>query len=229
MKKLNILLSSLTLGAFLLSGIAYSADPKDSSDKGRVLFKIHDIAPEKDVNGNITGCNMAVTLFNNYDKSISNTQLVLIWDDEVIADIINQEEYEQKEAINRNPNANRSRYPTSKTTAPTISATIKIPLINAHQQLSVKNKVNTDRCFLLINDMNVKTNSCSFGGDTSGDNSCKASFVYISPKNPQYFSEFKEISYNDEIVAGEKEISRTKTENDEVYNNIVSTLSKIGL
>ena len=77
--------------------------------------------------------------------------------------------------------------------------------------------------------MTVKANSCSFGGDTSGDRSCKASFVYISPKDPQYFSEFKEISYNDEIVAGEKEISRTKTENDEVYNNIVSTLSKIGL
>lgn len=227
MRKLNVLLSSLGLSALLLTGTAYSAD-NNNTTSGNVLFKIHDIAPEKDINGNVIGCNVSVTLFNNYDKALSNTQIALTWDDEVIEEIINQEEFEQKEAIHLNPNADRLRYPTSKTTAPTISTTIKIPLINAHQQLSVKNKVNTDRCFLLINDMTVKVNSCSFSGDASNDRSCKASFVYISPKDPQYFSEFKEISYENAVAAGEKEISKTKIENDDVYNDIVSTLQKIG-
>lgn len=226
MKKAKILLSSLVLGAFLSTGTALAAS-NEANTGGNVLFKIHDISPEKDVNGNVTNCNISVTFFNNYDKSISNTQMILSWDDEVIEEIINQEEYTKKETINRDPDADLPRYPTSKTTTPTISTTVKLPLINAHQQLSLKNKVDTDRCFLLINDMNVKVNTCSFTGENS-ERGCKASFVYVSPQNPQYFSDFKEISYEEDIANREKELQKNQSENDEIYNNIVSILHSIG-
>lgn len=230
MKKINALLCSIGLGAFLFSGNTLAADNSNdkSANADRILFKIHDVAPEKDANGNINSCNISVTLFNNYDKALSNTQITLKWDDEVISDIISQEEYETKEAINRNPDATRSRYPTAKTTAPTITTTIKIPLINAHQQISLKNKVDTDRCFLLMNDMEIQANSCTFAGEATSDRGCRASFSYVSPNSPQYFSEFKEISYDEEVNNKEQEIDADKAEAESIYDEIVNTLRKIG-
>ncbi len=229
MKKTNILLSSLGVITLLIATNAYSANNTvNKNENERVLFKIHDIAPEKDVNGNVTGCNISATFFNNYDKALSNTQIALSWNDETIDEIISQEEYELKESLHRNPDADRSRYPTSKNTSPNISTTIKIPLINAHQQISLKNKINTDRCFILMNDMEIKVNSCAFAGDAASDRGCRASFVYIPPQDPQYFSEFKEISYEEELTNKEQEISREINETNNLYDEIVSILRKIG-
>ncbi len=228
MKKTNILLGYLGLIAFMTVPQAYSADNNSDQNNARILFKIHDISPEKDVNGNVTGCNISATFFNNYDKALSNTQVILTWNDETIDEIINQEEYELKETLHRNPEASRSRYPTSKTTTPNISANIKIPLINAHQQISLKNKVSTDRCFILMNDMEIKINSCTFAGEAASDRGCKASFVYISPQDPQYFSEFKEISYEEELTTKENEISKELDETNSLYDEIITNMRKIG-
>lgn len=228
--KTKLLISSLAFGAMLSTTTSVLAAEKENVDlKGSILFKIHDIAPEKDVNGLVTGCNISITLFNRYERAVSNTQLQLDWDDEVIDEAISQEEMSQKEALRRNPEARTSRYPTSKTTTPTISTVVKIPLINARQQISLKNKVNTDRCFLLLNDMMVKANSCTFGGEgVSNTRGCQANFQYISPKDPQYYTEFKEVSYEDQLSEEEKQLMEAKEVTGEIFNNITNTLKKIG-
>lgn len=227
MKKTNIFLSSLALGSLIFINSANAAE-EAAKDNERVLFKIHDISPEKDGDGNITSCNMFITFFNRYPKALSNTQLVLSWDDYVVDEVINQEGRQTQEALRRNPNADVMRYPTSGITQPVVSTTVKVPLINSNQQLTVKNKINTDRCFLLMNDMEVKASSCSFAGGSGNDRGCKAIFNYISPKDPQYYSEFKEISYEEEVSQNIKEMSANIDNNRELYNNIISTLRNIG-
>lgn len=229
--KTKLLISSVALAAAIGNfSVANAAPDNAKENSGSVLFKIHDISPEKDVNGLVTECNISVTLYNRYNRAISNTNLNLIWDDEVIDEAISQEDMAQKEALRRNPQARTSRYPTSASTSATISTTVKLPLINAHQQISLKNKINTDRCFLLLNDMEVKVNACTFVGDTNNSrgNGCNANFQYISPKDPQYYTEFKEITYEEALSAEEKELDQAQNNNSEIYTNIINTLSKIG-
>jgi len=233
MKKTYTILTSMVLSFLLLNvneASAKAVTPKSSIDpnEANVIFKIHDIVPEKDVEGNVTSCNISVTFFNHYSKALSNTQISLTWEDEAIDDIINQEDHEQKEKLHRDPNAAAPRYPTSKTTSPIVSTIVKLPLINANQQISLKNKVNTDRCFLLLGDVDFKVNSCSFAGENSTDRNCRANFNYITPQDPQYFSEFKEISYEQEIAAVNDEIQRISDENDSTIENIKTTLRNIG-
>lgn len=230
--KAKLLISSVALAATIGGfSVANAAPDNTKENSGSVLFKIHDISPEKDVNGLVTECNISVTLYNRYNRALSNTQLTLIWDDEVIDEAISQEDMAQKETLRRNPQARTSRYPTSGSTSATISTTVKLPLINAHQQISLKNKINTDRCFLLLNDMEVKANSCTFVGDATNaarNSGCNANFQYVSPKDPQYYTEFKEITYEETISAEEKELDQAQNNNSEIYTNIINTLSKIG-
>lgn len=226
--KTKLLISSFACAAVLCTTTSsFAAEKEDANGKGIILFKIHDVSPDKDVNGLVTGCNISVTLYNRYDRALSNTQLQLIWDDEVVDEAISQEEMAQKEALRRNPENRTMRYPTSSNTPPTISTVIKMPLINAHQQLSLKNKINTDRCFLLLNDMNIKVNSCSFTGE-GNNKGCSAHFQYISPRDPQYYTEFKEISYDAAVSEEENKINQTENNNKDIYDNIVNTLNKIG-
>ena len=228
MKKTNILLSSLALGYFIFLNTANAATEDKPKENESILFKIHDIAPEKDVDGNVVACNMSITLFNRYSKAISNSQITLTWDDFVVGETINQEERIKNETVRRNPNAEVSRYPTSANTSSTVSTSIKIPLINPNQQISLKNKVNTDRCFLLINDMDIKVSSCSFAGSAGNDRGCKAIFNYVSPKDPQYYSEFKEITYTEELDKNIDELNSAVKANRDLYNKIVTTLKNIG-
>lgn len=226
--KTKLIIGSFAVAALIGSTSSARAIEKEGSS-GSVLFKIHDVAPEKDVNGLVTGCNISITLFNRYDRALSNTQLQLSWDDEVVDDIISQEEMSRKEALRRDPSARLSRYPTSANTASIVSTVVKLPLINAHQQISLKNKINTDRCFLLLNDMNVKVNTCTFAGEGNNNmKGCSAEFQYISPKDPQYYTEFKEISYEEIITNEEDGISQKQQAAQKMYDNIVSTLDKIG-
>lgn len=221
-------MTALALAVFVPARNSAVAQNKEVKTNESVLFKIHDIAPEKDVNGNVTHCNISITFFNRYSKALSNSQINLTWDDEVIDDIIDQEDMNAREALRRNPKAVQMRYTTAKTTHPTLSTTIKLPLINAHQQISLKNKVMTDRCFLLINDMEVKVMSCAFADEKASSRGCTANFQYVSPKDPQYFSEFKEISYEEAVNIEQVQADQLQNETNAIYDDVVSTLRKIG-
>ena len=197
-RKAKFFMQFLGISMVLATGVAYAAERKDDVKErtGEVLFKIHDIVPEKNADGNVVYCNVGATFFNRTNIDLANAALTLRWDDNVIGEIIDQEEREAKEKERNNSRSVRSRYSTANTTGKTISLQIKLPPIKTMQQVSLKTKVDTDRCFILLNDMDVTINNCGTASMTGRilQQGCSNLFQYISSKMPEYYMEFKEIS-----------------------------------
>ena len=230
-KQAKFLVGILSL-TVLLSSKAVVAAPKDASvDEINevVMFKIHDVIPEKDVDGKVLYCNIGATFFNNTKINISNAALTLSWEDEVISETIDQEERAEKEMKRRNANAPRSRYSTAGFTSSSIRASLKLPPLKVGQQVSLKTKVDTDRCFLLLNDMDINVNSCGTAGMDGkvSRKGCKDLFRYVSPKMEEYYVEFKEVSPAEERALEDSELDAVRKEMDAVYNNTIVAIKDI--
>ncbi len=223
-KKAKFLMQVIGLSTALISGVSMAADNKDNeADKGFVLFKIHDIVPEKNVNGKVLYCNVGATFFNRTKEDISNAALTLSWSDDVIGDAIDQEERDDKEMRRTDPKAPRSRYSTAGFTGKLVNTSLKLPPLKAGQQVSLKTKVDTDRCFLLLNDMDVTVNNCGTAGmnerRSRNSSGCDNLFSYVSPKMPEYYTEFKETSYDEQIRLDNEEV-------DSLYDGINTTFDE---
>lgn len=220
------LMGTLAVGAMLSANNVW-AQTNESEEAGEVLFKVHDIIPEKDADGNVVYCNMGATFFNRTKQNITNAALKLVWLDEVVSDVIDQEERAEKEAQRINSKQARNRYPTSSITDENIEASLKLPQIKANQQVSLKTKVDTDRCFLLLNDMDVEVVNCGTAGAGAGvanRQSCNNLFRFISPKMPEYYTEFKEISLEEQLKNEAEEVVKGEKEVIEVYENTLNIL-----
>lgn len=220
------LMGTLAVGAMLSANNVW-AQTNESEEAGEVLFKVHDIIPEKDADGNVVYCNMGATFFNRTKQNITNAALKLVWLDEVVSDVIDQEERAEKEAQRINSKQARNRYPTSSITDENIEASLKLPQIKANQQVSLKTKVDTDRCFLLLNDMDVEVVNCGTAGAGAGvanRQSCNNLFRFVSPKMPEYYTEFKEISLEEQLKNEAEEVVKGEKEVIEVYENTLNIL-----
>ena len=119
-----------------------------------------------------------------------------MWEDEAIDDVINMEKREEKENL-RSRKTNVARYSTSDYTSPSLSMPLRLPTIKPGQQVTLKSKINTDRCFLLLNNVEVKVNKCRLkeaGTDNkkatinSNATSGTGMFLFVSDKNPEYYT-----------------------------------------
>lgn len=220
---------ALALGTALSVGNV-QAQANNQEAAGEILFKVHDIIPEKDADGNVIFCNMGATFFNRTKQNITNAALKLVWLDEVVSDVIDQEERAENEAQRINSKQARNRFPTSTITDKEIVASLKLPQIKVNQQVSLKTKVDTDRCFLLLNDMDVEVVNCGTAGvgvGVASKQSCANMFRHISPKMPEYYTEFKEISLEEELIQEADEVIKIENEVDEAYNNALNVLNKV--
>lgn len=218
----------LLAGVVLPVGWARAAEDDDKS-VGEILFKIHDVVPEKDVDGKVLYCNVGATFFNRTSVDVSNVALSLLWNDEVIGETIDQEERADKEQRRTNPNAARSRYSTSGFTSKTVSLQLKLPPLKSMQQVSLKTKVDTDRCFLLLNDMDIKVTNCgtaAMNGKVSRQG-CDNLFRYVSPMNAEYYTEFKEVSLEQQLMEEDKAFDAAEKELDKVYQETLDTIKNI--
>ncbi len=193
MTKLNkLLLCSLGVGLGFMAEAAFAAEDT-------VLFKIHDIVPVKNADGNVVSCDIGATFYNRTANEIKNASLNLVWNDEVIGETINQEERDAKEARRAN-RKNVARYNTSSYTSKDIVLKLRLPPLKSYQQVTLKSKVATDRCFLLLNDMEVDVTNCGVSGGDSKQklpmmqSNCEGLFTYISPASPEYYNDFQAIS-----------------------------------
>ena len=101
--------------------------------------------------------------------------------------------------------------------------------------MSVHGYVDTDKCFALFDNIKFNVSSCSILGqdnivetrrgraDADKDQlNCAALFAYVNSKHPEYYSEFKKISYEEQV-----EQERTQEEQEkEVIQNIGQNISK---
>lgn len=228
-KTATVLTGILMLGTVSISGIAAAAPQEKEEQAGEVLFKIHDVVPEKDMDGNVLYCNIGATFFNNTSKDMSNIALTLGWNDEVVGEMIDQEERAAKEQKRKAPNAVRSRYSTSGFTSKDVTVSLKLPPLKAKQQVSLKAKVDTDRCFLLLNDMDIKVDNCGTAsmGSSFSRQSCDNMFRYVSPMNAEYYTEFKEISLEQQIAMEDLEFDEAEKELEDIYLETIDVIEDI--
>lgn len=225
----KLLWSTLGIGLFSFAGAAGAVEDT-------VLFKIHDIVPVKNADGNVIACDIGATFYNRTANEIKNASLNLIWTDEVIGETINQEEREAKEA----QRANRrrvSRYNTSSYTSRDILLKLRLPPLKSYQQITLKSKVNTDRCFLLLNDMEVDVINCGSSSDNNKRSrnsvmqqaNCDGLFTYISPASPEYYNDFQAISVAEQTAQENSLLQEKKEALNAVYQDAlkqIDTLNK---
>ena len=228
-KSTNILMQILGIGVILVATNVNAAPGKDNEAMGAVLFKIHDIVPEKDANGKVLYCNVGATFFNRTKMDIANAAISLKWEDEVIGEAIDQEERAEKEYKRTNSRAQRSRYSTSNFTGKTISTSLKLPQLKVNQQVTLKTKVDTDRCFLLLNDMDITVNNCGTAGmsDKVSRQGCNNLFRYVSPKNAEYYMEFKEVTPEEQLAIENAEVANVEEEIRKAFDDTVAVIRDI--
>ncbi len=214
----------------VLTGVSsVQASEADTSNKEAILFKIHDIVPVKNNEGEVVSCDYKATFYNRSSVNVSGAVLDLNWHDNAIADVVEQEKQADAKANNRN--INRARSVTEKTTDKDVNTSLEVPAIAPSTQVEVKSTVNTDRCFLLIEDLNYKVKSCNsaaVAGNGGRGGSCAGMFMYVSPKDAQYYLEFKAISVAEQKSAEESEMDKQKKQNDETYRKTMGALEAAG-
>ena len=229
--KTKLSLAVLLFSTLVVPGSLAVAQEAENSDNDAVLFKIHNIVPEKDMNGKVLYCNIGATFFNRTPKDISNVTISLTWNDDVIAETIDLEERADREAKRINPSAQTSRYTTASLSSKDIKATLKLPPIKSNQQVTLKTKVDTERCFLLLGDAEVDVTNCGTAGMTSksmaSSKGCDNLFRYVSPKSAEYYQEFKEVSLEEQNANEDKILDNTQREIDNAYNAALNTIRNI--
>ncbi len=221
--KSKLFLACLGLGMASYIGAAAAADA--------VLFKIHDVVPVKNADGNVVSCDLGATFYNRTGAEISNAALNLVWADEVVADAINQEERNVKEAQRSGSRRNLPRYNTATYNSRNVTLSLRLPSIKPYQQVTLKSKVATDRCFLLLNDMEINVTNCGTAGDSgkSGTikNNCNNLFRFIGPKSAEYYSEFKSVSVDEQAVAEQNQMDQRKQEINTMYRDTISAANSL--
>lgn len=195
-----------------------------------VIYKIHDIKPQKQDN-EVVGCEFSATFFNRSNFLISNLSIDIGWTDEVIADKIIQEKKELKTNYRTGDTGYNTQSKTETFTSKTISTNLSIPPMAVSKQISVKGVVKSDRCFLLMEKPQVIVRSCKMGNNSASDDKtaglCKDLFTFVSPKDAQYYSDFKAVSYQTAKNMEERRNMDEKKDLDNVYGKAVSSVKRI--
>lgn len=210
--------------------------PADTTKPRAILFKIHDIKPVINSEGIVTDCDFVVTFYNRTNESFRSAKLVLGWNDDVSDRFITDELAEPKPVPVNRYNSRQSQ------PAMEISTTVEMPALNSYKQASVAGTVKTEKCFLLLDKIDFQVEECNMIGkeETSVQNTrrqrlnanrnaneCSSLFEYVDSKNPEYYDEFKNISYSEQerILNGVKLQDTTDIQN--TYDSVTSNLNKI--
>ncbi len=218
--------AALTLGTGLAVAQNKNAPVEQPSSKSAaVLFKIHDIKPVADSEGNVQSCEYTATFFNRTNITVRQAKMDLTWVDNIssLYPIEEKEESENK----AKPEVQNTKAPELKAPvqneADLIHATLDIPSLNPLKQVVLKGTVQTDKCFALFDNLSFRVSECNTlnaqestnervnrANDAKNQTVCASLFTYISSKNPEYYDEFKEVSYEEQVVS-EKEAEVKET------------------
>ncbi|MBP5352583.1 MAG: hypothetical protein J6Y91_02320 [Alphaproteobacteria bacterium] len=184
----KIITSGLVLGMALVSaGNAYAEEEQkkeETSSANGILFRVENIQPQKNNEGLITKCKFIVTAYNRTDTGVRSAVLTFKWVDNISA----------KYKID----GDQVKPVTAAEAVTTITKEVKLNSLAAHKQRSFEEVVETDKCFLLFDSLDFKVDSCQFENEAGGNKNknvgdCAKSFEYINSKNPEYYSEFRDV------------------------------------
>lgn len=218
---------NLILG--LVSALAVSAAFNAYAVGEKVTYKIHDVSPVKEDN-EVTACNFSVTFYNRSPQIVSDLSLDLNWLDEVVEEKIKEE---KNEPVKNGAGATTGYSGQSKTeqyTSKMISTNLSVPPLPPEKQISLKASIKTDRCFLLLDRPQLKINSCKYGAEKNVDRSagaCNNLFVFVSPEEGDYYTDFKPISYEAEKEEIAEKQKTQQNELDTLYNGAVASIKRV--
>ncbi len=220
----------LTFGmALCLAAASYADEPQKkefekTSDADAILFRIENIKPLTNEEGLTDRCSFLVTVYNRMEKKVEKINMDFRWQDAIakkyqIVDDSVEPVDDPKDAITY------------------IMKHIELEDIFPHQQKSFEEIVTTDKCFLLLDQLEYKVNDCIAEGDkiTVKNNqqtkrgSCLDRFNYINTKIPDYYSEY--IDTPDSVL--EQQAEEAKAHElagvEEVYKKSLADLEEVSL
>lgn len=235
--------TALTLGVGLASAkdavkkeakIPVPAQEMTSSKSEAVLFKIHDIKPVMDSEGIVKSCEYTATFYNRTHVVIRQAKIDLLWQDN-ITKLFPLEQKEENTEVKDIKNAEAPVAPAEE--GEKIQSSLNIPSLNPYKQVTLQGNVSTDKCFALFDNLTFQVSECNTlnteestnarvnrANDAKNQNVCSSLFTYVDSKNPEYYDEFKEISYEEEVsnakAAETKETSMIEKAESEIVSNI---------
>ena len=224
-------IASLMLSASIAS--AQAPDAKIVSDSGErdeaILFKVHDITSVKTPNdSDIVACEFFVTFYNRSPKEINGAQLELKWVDNSLIPVVNAEKAESAERHAKGDDIDADFSFTQNGNPLELYAPINMPAIKPYKQITLKQSMKTDRCYVLLNNLTIDVKSCSVKqkGDAAipSNENCNGMFRFISQENPEYYTDFQKISYATQKEADVKKRANQEKEMEEKYQQAVKNM-----
>lgn len=229
----------LALGTMLITGAqtvwaaAPAAAPSSEDATEEVLFKIHDISPVKNREGEVIACDYHATFYNRSPYEINEASLGFEWKDKSLENVINDEKNDDAQKKNRN--MNRAYSETERRTSKNVTTDIELSGLKPYRQTTISGRVNSDRCFLLLQEVEFSVRSCSAKGGAAEsrnsarragrDNPCSRMFKFVSPEDAQYYLNFKEITIDEEKSREEAQKKEKREQTNDVYSKTVDTLN----
>lgn len=199
----------------------------DSEDEA-VLFKIHDVTPVKNKeNGSVVSCDFYITFYNRSHKDINGALLDLSWLDNSLADVINEEKEISAEKNRHGEDIDPEFSYTQRNNPVELMVSVDMPAIKSFKQITVRSSLKSDRCFVLLRDLSLNVRSCSTKNDSpqmiGNAAGCNGLFRFVSQNNPEYYMEFKKVSYNEQKIAERKQRANQEKEMEEQYKKAVQS------
>lgn len=226
---LPALAAALVSGAVSAQAQVQAADDQTSPEN--VLFKIHDVQAVKDTDGLINACDYSITFYNRSPRQLRSAMLNLGWMDNSVATLISQEKNEEKKKTGR------SSSKTEEVDAAALSTSIDVPTLEAYKQVTLRSRLQSDKCFLMLGDVKFVVKSCNIADETGANvrnmvrnrngSACDGLFEFISASNPEYYREFKPVSYEEDVRQGDKERMAARREISAKYDEVVAEINSI--
>ena len=216
---------------------AARANPIFASKPQVILFKIHEIKPVLNSDGVVVSCEYTATFYNRTPLSLRQAKIDFGWSDH-ISDLFAIEETPASEEA-----APQAPAPAKDEGLGTIRSSVDIPALGSLKQVSVHGTAETDKCFALFDNLKFNVPVCNIlGQDSTNDTrrgrvdneqiNCAGMFAYVNSQHPEYYGEFKEISYEEQVerekTQEEKETEMLSNINENINENFEKTNTVIG-
>ena len=222
----------LTAGAACAQTTEAEAPQLAEEEDEAILFKVHDIKPVKNSKDVVNACDFYVTFYNRSNKDINGAQLDLIWEDDSLLDIIDDEKEKSAEKNKNGENVAADFSYTQQTNPVQLTASVNMPAIKSFKQITVRQSIKTDRCYILLDNLSINVKSCAVkqtGSSSSlgANNTCNGLFRFVSQESPEYYTDFKPVSYTTQKTADIRERANQEKEMEEQYKKAVQSMDAL--
>lgn len=194
-----------------------AAMPAAAETEEAVLLKVHNVVPLKDGSNQTIGCEFNTTIYNRSNVNINDITVELKWLDETT----------RNTAANADKKTAFGNYiaqaPVSENA---IISTVDIPSLQAFRQKTIKSKIDGTNCFLLMKDPEINVKGCKIQ-ERKNNFSCSGIFRFVPSIDPQYYTEFKPVSINDQATQENAQKDADKKEIDTLFNQVETNINKV--